>query len=275
MNPASYSSRARRRARLHPAAACWRLPVLFLLLAASGAGLAEPTEITVRVIARDAMFVGDIVEGAHVTISDAVSEEVLAQGITRGAAGDPRETMAIERTRGQPFAAQADAHFSATLNLTEPRYLQVTAFGPLQRRDSATKTSMTQWVVPGKHLTGGDGWVIELAGFLVHADLAAASVSLAEATAGLTVAAEVAPMCGCPVKPGFYWDADTYEVATLVRRGDVLVGRYPLQYAGTASDFSGTVAVELPGVYEITVYAYDPASGNTGLDRLSLTVTEK
>lgn len=237
--------------------------------------LAEPTEITVRVVARGAMSVGDLVEGAQVTISDASSGEVLAQGITRGPAGDARRVMTVARARGEPFAGEADAHFSATLDLDEPRYLQVSAFGPLQRRDSATKTTMTQWVVPGKDLTGGDGWVIELAGLTVHGDLAATSVSLAEAGAGVTVQAEVAPMCGCPVKPGFYWDADSYEVGALVNRGESFVGRYPLPYAGTPNDFAGKLPIALPGVYRITVYAYDPRSGNTGVDHLSLTVTEE
>jgi hypothetical protein len=258
-----------------------RLPFLpflpFLLLLAQLIPLrtmAEPTEITVRVIARDAMYVGDLVEGAQVTITDAVSGEVLAQGITAGAAGDPERIMDVARKRGAPMATESDARFDATLDLDEPRYLQVTAFGPLQRRDSGTRTSMTQWAVPGKHLTGGDGWVIELAGFFVRGDLASTSVSLAEASAGITVKAEVVLMCGCPVKPGFYWDADRYEVGALVKRGESQVGRYPLPYADVASDFSGTLPFELPGVYDITVYAYDPSSGNTGVDRLKLTVSE-
>lgn len=244
-------------------------------LAMSGNVVAESTEITVRVIARGAMFVGDLVEGAQVTITDAVSEEVLAQGVTRGDAGDAQRIMDVPRTRGEPFAARTDAYFSATLELDEPRYVQVTVFGPLQRRDSATKTSMTQWVVPGRDLTGGDGWVIELAGFLVQGNLAASSVTPAEASAGITVEAEVFPMCGCPVKPGFYWDAERYEVAALVNRGATRIGRYPLRYTDTANDFAGTFPLDLPGVYDITVYAYDPSSGNTGVDRLSLTVAEQ
>jgi hypothetical protein len=235
---------------------------------------AEPTQITVRVVARHAMYVGDLVEGAQVTISDAFSGEVLAQGVTAGAAGEPERLMEVARKRGLPMAGESDAKFSATLDITQPRYLQVAAFGPLQRRDSATRTSMTQWVVPGKHLDGGDGWVIELAGLLVQGDLASTSVSLAEARAGVAVEAEVAAMCGCPVKPGFYWDANQYEVAAIARRGESEVGRYPLRYAGTASDFAGDISFELPGVYDITVYAYDPMSGNTGVDKLELTVTE-
>ena len=236
--------------------------------------MAEPTEITVRVIARHAMYVGDLVEGAQITVTDAVSGEVLAQGVTAGAAGDPEPIMDVARKRGDPMAGETDAQFSATLDLDEPRYLQVTAFGPLQRRDSATRTTMTQWVVPGKHLSGGDGWVIELAGFFVQGDLASTFVSLDEARAGVAVEAEVAPMCGCPVKPGFFWDANDYEVAALVKRGESQVGRYPLPYAGTPSDFAGTISFELAGVYDITVYAYDASSGNTGVDSLKLTVTD-
>jgi hypothetical protein len=235
--------------------------------------VAEPTEVTVRVVARGALFVGDLVEGAQVTITDAESGELLAQGVTRGPPGEPKRIMGEPRLRGEPFAGETDAAFSATLELDEPRYVQVTAFGPLQRRDGATRTSMTQWVVPGKHLTGGDGWVVELAGLAVQGDLAATSVSLAEARAGVTVEAEVAPMCGCPVKPGFPWEPEDYEVAALVKRGEEVVGRYPLRYAESANDFAGTLAIELPGLYDITVYAYDPSSGNTGVDRLTLAVS--
>lgn len=256
-------------------AGCGRLALGLLLSGSAVNAPAEPTEVTVRVIARGAMFVGDLVDGAHVTISDAVSEEVLAQGVTRGGAGEAPRLMATARERGQPVADETDARFSATIEIDEPRYVRVTAFGPLERRESATSASMTQWVVPGKHLTGGDGWVIELAGFLVRADVAATSVSLAGAGSGVAVEAEVTPMCGCPVKPGFYWDADRYEVAALVRRDGMPLGSYPLRYAGTPNDFSGTVQVELPGVYDITVYAYDPSSGNTGVDRVSITVTDE
>ena len=247
--------------------------MFFSLLFSSGA-TAEPTEITIRVVARGAMYVGDLVEGAQVTVTDAQSGEVLAQGVTAGDAGEPERIMNKARKRGVPMAGPNDARFSTTIDINEPRHLQVTAFGPLQRRESATRTTMSQWVVPGKHLTGGDGWVIELAGFFVRGDVESNFVSLAEAGEGVTVEAEVELMCGCPVKPGFYWDADDYEVAALVKRGQTEIGRYPLHYAGSASDFAGTFSLELPGLYDITVYAYDPSSGNTGVDRLELTVIE-
>lgn len=155
-----------------------------LLFGLTGSVITESTDIPVRVIARNAMFVGDLVEGAQVTVTDAVTGEMLAQGVTAGQAGDAKRIMGTARKRGTPVAGETDAHFTATLELDEPRYVQVTAFGPLPRRQSATRPSMTQWIVPGRHLTGGDGWVVELAGFFVHGDLAANTVSLAEAGAG-------------------------------------------------------------------------------------------
>ena len=245
-----------------------------LVLMLSATAFAEPTEITIRVVARGAMYVGDLVDGAQVTLADAESGEVLAQGVTEGDAGEPERIMRVARERGVPMSASRDARFDTTIDIDEPRYLQVTAFGPLGRREGATRTTMTQWVVPGKHLTGGDGWVLELAGFYVKGDLESAFINLEQAKKGVIVEAEVAPMCGCPVKPGFYWDADDYEVTALVRRGEAEIGRYPLRYAGSANDFAGGFSLELPGLYDITVYAYDPHSGNTGVDHLELTVGE-
>ena len=119
------------------------------------------------------------------------------------------------------------------------------------------------------------GCVVEPASFFIHGDLAANTVSLAEANAGVADEAEVVPMCGCPVEPGYYWNVDSYEVAALVKRGETLLGRCPLRYANTSRDFAGTLPVQLAGRYDVSVYAHDPASGNTGVDHLTLTVTEE
>lgn len=235
---------------------------------------AEATNVTVRVVARNAQYVGDLVDGAFVTITDAASGQMMAQGITSGNAGNPKRTMGIARKRGEAMAAKGDAKFTATLDIDQPRYLQVTAYGPADKRFSANRASATQWIVPGKHLTGGDGWVLELPGLLVSPNLAASTVSLSKAASGILVEAEVMLMCGCPIKPGFYWDPTDYEVVAIVRRGDVEFGRFPLRYAGAASEFETQFTADLPGVYDISVYAYDSASGNTGVGQVELTVTE-
>jgi len=39
--------------------------------------------------------------------------------------------------------------------------------GPLSGLQAANRASNTQWVLPGKHITAGDGWMIELPGFAV------------------------------------------------------------------------------------------------------------
>ena len=40
----------------------------------------------------------------------------------------------------------------------------------------------------------------------------------------------------------------------------------PLEYAGETSRFRGTFRAAEPGAYEVTVFAYDAATGNTGVD---------
>jgi len=248
--------------------------LLCVILLQADYARAEATHITVRVVARNAQYVGDLIDGAFVTITDAASGEVLAQGTTSGNAGNPKRTMQTARKRGEPMAAKGDAKFAAVLDIDEPRYLQVSAYGPLDKRFSSNRASATQWIVPGKHLTGGDGWVLELPGLLVSPNLAASTVSLSIAASGIRIDAEVMLMCGCPIKTGFYWDPEDYEVVAIVNRGEIEVGRYPLRYAGTASEFAAQITADLPGVYDISVYAYDSASGNTGVGQVEMTVIE-
>ena len=249
--------------------------LLFAIVLQVDYAQAEATNITVRVIARNAQYVGDLVDGAFVTITDAVTGEMLAQGITSGGAGNPKRTMQTARKRGEAMSAEDDAKFATTLDIDEPRYLQVSAHGPLDKRFSANQASATQWLVPGKHMTGGDGWVLELAGLLVSANLEASSIPLSKAVSNISVKAEVMLMCGCPIKPGFQWEPEGYEVVAIVRRGDNTVGHFPLRYAGTASDFETHFKVNLPGLYDISVYAYDSDSGNTGVGQIELTVTDE
>jgi hypothetical protein len=68
------------------------------------------------------------------------------------------------------------------------------------------------------------------------------------------------------------WDANKIEVAALLKRNGQGVGVLPMQYAGTASHFSGVWRIEEMGVYEATVYAYDATNGNTGIDRVTFRV---
>ncbi len=151
----------------------------------------------------------------------------------------------------------------------------MTAYGPLARRNTANSVSSTQWVVPGKDITAGDGWLLEMPGFFVDIREPAMHVMLKGAPQTIPLKANVRMMCGCPIEPGGLWDANQFEVTALVKRNGEAAGTAKLSYAGKTSEFAGTLTVDKPGTYVATIYAYDPKTGNTGLDNTTFIVSEK
>jgi len=252
---------------------------LLLLLSGALAALAlaapsgaEPTRVDVRVLSRGAKFVGSSMGGAEVTLRDAYTGELLARGVTRGGTGDTGRIMRDERGRHAPVATDSAAVFRATLDLDEPRRVEASARGPLAQPQAAASVSSTMWLVPGRHVTGGDGWLLELPGFVVDVLAPAAHRTLPGAPREVSLRANVTMMCGCPVEPGGLWDAEGFEIEALVRRDGGAPTRVPLAFAGTTSLFEATLAAPEPGLYEVVVYAFDPANGNTGVDRTTFMV---
>ncbi len=68
------------------------------------------------------------------------------------------------------------------------------------------------------------------------------------------------------------WDADKIEVSALVKRNGQRTAVLPMKYAGSPNQFSGIWNVSETGLYQATVYAYDPSNGNTGLDSVTFIV---
>ncbi len=136
----------------------------FLLM--SCAVYAVPTDITVKVKTKDAKFIGTSMGGALITIKNADTGELLAKGVTQGSTGNTKLIMKSPWTRGVPISTGA-AEFKATIDINEPTLIEVTAYGPLAQRQSANRTSVTQWVVPGKHIVNGDAFMIEVPGLVV------------------------------------------------------------------------------------------------------------
>jgi len=159
------------------------------------------------------------------------------------------------------------AKFTATLDLDEPRLVEVEAYGPLGQPQAAVRVLSTQWVVPGRGVSGGDAWVLELPGLAVDVLAPPAHVRLPANTGSVDLRANVVMMCGCPIEPGGLWDAEKLDVKAIVKRDGERIGQIDLGYAGETSQFAGKVPVDAPGNYEIIVFAHDPANGNTGLDR--------
>lgn len=128
---------------------------------------AEETRVTVRVLSKDAKLIGSSMGGARVTIRDADTGELLADGVTEGSTGDTGLLVVEPRPRYADLGTEGAAGFEAVLDLDRPTRVEVTAYGPLAQLQAAVSAGTTQWIVPGKHLTGPGSVLIELSGFVV------------------------------------------------------------------------------------------------------------
>jgi hypothetical protein len=236
--------------------------------------LAVDTDIDVRVLSKGAKFIGTGVAGAEITIRDAETDELLARGKTVGNSGNDNRIMVEAWPRHTPLSTATSAVFRATLDLEEPRQVVVTARGPLSQPQSTAVATVTQWIVPGKHVTGGDGLTLELPGFSVDILYPPSRQRVPAGQKHIALRANVMMLCGCPIVPGGLWDANAFEVAALIRQRDRRVVEIALSYAGEIGQFAGTFPIPGPGPYDITVYAFDPRNGNTGLDRATIVVAE-
>jgi hypothetical protein len=246
--------------------------MLFVIPIAASVAQAEATHIDVRVLSKGAKFVGTSMGGVAVTIADADTGEILAKGVTSGSTGDTARIMKDQIGHHAPVSTGDSAVFHATIDIDEPQRVRITATGPLAQAQASNTVSATQWIVPGKDVTGGDGFLLELPGLVVDVLAPPAHVKLASGTHAVRVEANVTMMCGCPIEPGGIWDASSFQVAAIVRRNGKRVGEVPLEYAGSTSQFAATIETPEAGSYELTVYVHQPSTGNTGLDRTTFIV---
>ncbi len=247
---------------------------LMLILAMSwSVAQATETRIDIRVISQGAKFIGTSMGGVQIALHDVDTGELLAQGKTTGGTGDTDRIMKQPQQRESVLATESAAVFSTKLDLDEPRQVRVTATGPLAQRQAMNSVSASQWIVPGKHITGGNGWLLEMPGFAVDILDPPAHYSVSGLPAEIPITVNVTMMCGCPVTAGGLWDAEQYEISTLIKRDGTFVQEQPLDYAGASSQFTGTLIMDQPGSYEVTAYAYNPATGNTGVDKTTFNLS--
>ncbi len=229
------------------------------------------TDLEVRVLAKDAKFIGSGVGGMAITVRDFATGKVLAVGETRGGAGDTDRIMREPRQRGQVLFTEGAASFRASLELSAPMLVEVIASGPLEFPQARQSISLTHWLLPGKHVVGGDALRLELPGFVVTARAEPPDLRLTE-QATVELGARVTMMCGCPLTPGGLWDSDGYEIRSWLYRDGQQVGELPLSYAGQPNEFAARWQPDAPGYYEVVIYAFDPTNGNTGVDRVGVRV---
>jgi len=244
-----------------------------LMLVSFGAAQAEPTEIVVRVLSKDAKFIGSDTGGVQVTLRDADTTEVLSQGMTAGATGNTAKIMSNGRARRDTLSDEGSAKYSAILDIQRPRRVTATITDPRLPKDAAIIVSSTQWILPGKTVGGGDGWVLEYPGFAITSlERLPEIVELQGGKANIPLKVKITMQCGCPITPGGMWDANKIQISAMLEDSTKAYPAVPLSYAGQPSTFAGELAVAAPGRFTIDVYAYDPSNGNTGLAKFPLTV---
>lgn len=252
------------------------LGVLIFALGLAGAATAQtpgaeavPTTITVHVSSNDAKLLQDPVGGARVTIRHAETGAVLAEGIQQGTSGSTDRIMRQPHRRGEAlYTTPGAARYTATLQLSEPTRIEVTAEAPLDYPQALQSASKTLWVMPGQDIEG-DGIVLTVHGFIVEV-LRPSDGSLSPGET-LPVRARVRMLCGCPTEPGGLWDATRYTItAQLLRDGEV-VAATPMQFAGTTSEYTATVPVPEAGASAVRVLAMDAERVNFGVATHPLT----
>ena len=243
----------------------------------------QPTQIVVRVIAKDGKFLGDDIGGALVTLRDVRTGELLASGNTSGDSGPNPAVMCEKRLRGQPILTPADhgtSSFTTTLALTDPRQIEFSALGPLAGQGSANRISATQWVYPGKPINQGDGLLLEIPGLLVQIVDPPTHYLPPMHHPQIPIRANVTMMCGCPIGGGKEacpasppWQPNEFQVtAEIVNVQGGYRHQLPMKFheppGGPPSQFLAIWQVPPgAGTYSITVCAYQQRNGNTGVDQ--------
>src|SRR5690606_1405903 len=173
------------------------------------------------------------------------------------------------KVRGERITDENTAGFLAKLDITEPVFVTIEALAPVNKKQATVRSSTQQWIIPGKNI-GGDGIILEVPGFVVDI-LSPQTHETIKDGKQIAISANVVLMCGCPVTPGGIWNADNYEVSALISESGNEAISIPLMSQEKASTFSANANLS-SGNYEITVFAFDPVSGNTGLDKTNIII---
>lgn len=242
------------------------------------------TQLDVRVIAKGGKYLGNDIGGALVTIEDVRTGELLARGTTNGGSG-VQNLMDICVTRSEVLTVRKASVFSTSLDLDAPRLVRITAYGPLAAQQSANTVSQTQWVYPGRNVTGGEkggGFLLEIPGLIVQVINPPTHCMPASNPESLQIRANVTMMCGCPISPNTDWKPEEFKVTVAIKGPDDYLVGLALNFDdkapyGMPSQFirdwrvpkNKTSALQ---IYEITVSAFQPKTGNTGVDRATIII---
>ena len=247
--------------------------IALLLIALSFSSFAIDTKVIVRAKAKDAKFIGSSIGGAYVIIRNTLNNEILAEGLTSGSTGNTDLIMKTAKERKMMISDEKTAAFTATIDIDQPTFVSVEVIAPVNSKDARVQSTTELWLIPGKHILG-DGIVVEIPGFVV--DILNPRTHLTYSLESLKsdpmiLRANVVMMCGCPIESGGLWNADEMEVKAIVNKD----GKFLKEVTMTAEStnlFSTKMEFAEGGNFEVMVYAYNPTTGNTGLDKVNFMV---
>ena len=246
---------------------------LVALLIISFMSWGQTTKLIVRAKAKDAKFLPATL-GVHVTIRNHMTGEVLAKGMATGGSGNTNQIMTDAIRRGQMLADENTSKFEASLEITEPTFVDIEVMASVNRRNGTKKITTQIWLIPGKHILG-DGIVVEVPGFIVDV-LYPTTQQYTRLSAiknnQIVLKASVTMACGCVISKGGTWDSEAFTVSAILKRNGERMTEVPLKITEVYNNFEGILPITDKGDYEVHVYAYDPKTGNTGLDRINFTI---
>jgi hypothetical protein len=251
-----------------------KLFVFFLTLCFVGSlevnAQSETTKVVVRALAKDAKFIGSSMGGAFVTIREVKTGELLAQGVTEGSTGDTDKLVRQPRQRYRQISTEGAAKFEADIALDEPVFVEVSATAPGAQKQSQVRSSTQLWLIPGKDIIG-DGIILEIPGFAI--DILQPQAHEVTGRNSIAITANAVMMCGCPTSPDGLWDSNEMEFRVVISKGGEEVTTKQMEFSGKTSTFETSFEPSEPGAYEITVWGYDQRTGNTGVDKTTVVIS--
>jgi len=243
--------------------------LLSVLLFSFGSLSAQETTVMVRALAKDAKFIGSSIGGAKIIVRNAETGEILDQGFTSGSTGDTKLILKTPQKRYDRLSDEKTAGFKAELNIEEPTFIKVEAIAPFNKKQARVVSSTQLWVIPGKNITG-DGLILEVPGFVVDI-LSPQTHERIKSSEEVSLKANIVMMCGCPVTEDGTWDANQYEVKAIIEAEGKESREIALKPTEKSSTFSANTNLD-KGLYTLTVYAFDPITGNTGVDKTNIII---
>lgn len=249
------------------------LAILIVLFFTTINIFASETKIIIRVKAKDAKFVGSSLGGAYVIIRNSLNQQILAEGKTIGSTGNTNLIMRTPIVRGNSIVDVNTAKFFATIDIDEPTFVTIEVLSPINNKQASAKITTQLWIIPGKHILG-EGIILEVPGFIIdilkprtHHYIALKSII----NKPFKIEANIVMMCGCTINKDGLWDSEKMEVKGILNRNGNFFKEVTLNWVST-NLFNGNTALQLPGNYELIVYAYNSQTGNTGVDKVNYVI---